>query len=94
MTKGKPFQTIMTQRLFSPKLVSSRGLSPLTRERNDQASEMVETLREKNDEVFEDTVSNDVLGEQLKQNHLKIRFIKNDLKVLVETDANKYVKLI
>jgi hypothetical protein len=55
---------------------------------------MVETLREKNDEVFEDTVSNDVLGEQLKQNHLKIRFIKNDLKVLVETDANKYVKLI
>ena len=66
----------------------------MTRARNELASEAVETLRKKNDQVFEDTVSNDVLGEQLQQNHLKIRFIKNDLKVLVETDANKYVKLI
>ena len=66
----------------------------MTRARNELASEAVETLRKKNDQVFEDTVSHDVLGEQLQQNHLKIRFIKNDLKVLVETDANKYVKLI
>jgi len=71
--------------------MSSRGLSPLTRVRNEQASEAVETLRQKNDQVLEDTVSNELLGEQLKQSHLKIRFIKNDLKVLVETEANKYI---
>ena len=87
----KPFQAIMTQRLFSPKLTSSRGLSPLTRARNEQASEAVETLRRNNDQVLEDTVGNELLGERLKQSHLKIRFIKNDLKVLVETEANKYI---
>ena len=90
LPKVKPFQAIMAQRLLSPKLMSSRGLSPLTRARNEQTSEAVETLRKNNDQVLEDTVSNELLGEQLKQSHLKIRFIKNDLKVLVETEANKY----
>ena len=94
LPKVKPFQAIMTQRLFSPKLTSSRGLSPLTRARNEQASEAVEALRKNNDQVLEDTVGNELLGEQLKQSHLKIRFIKNDLKVLVETEANKYISLI
>jgi hypothetical protein len=71
--------------------MSSRGLSPLTRAKNEQASEAVETLRKETDQILDDNVSNELLGEQLEQSQLKIRFIKNDLKVLVETEVNKYI---
>ena len=37
------------RRLFSPKLLSSRGMSPLTRAKNNETISITDTLREKDD---------------------------------------------
>jgi len=50
--------------------------------------------RPKNTKIdLQDKITNDELTKSIKQSSLKIRFIKNDLKTLIETEADIYITL-
>ena len=72
-------------------------MSPLTAAVNNRALEanFHPYERPKNTKTLnlQDSVTNDELTQSIKESSVKIRFIKNDLKALVEAEADIYITL-